>query len=186
MIRLATARDVEAMREIYAPYILETTVTFEYTAPTLQAFSRRFAAVTARFPWLVWEENGRVWGYAYGSAPFDREAYGWCCEVSVYLSPQIQGRGVGRQLYEALERMLFAPGFLVIYALVTTENSASLAFHEKLGYRRIFTMENCGVKFGRWLGVTWLEKRKKTDAVPRDFPVDFPNLPIFSPKNGNL
>lgn len=185
MIRLAVAEDVDAMRKIYAPYVLETTFTFEYTVPTLQAFSRRFSEVTARFPWLVWEEDGAVLGYAYGSAPFDRAAYAWCCEVSVYLSPQIQGRGVGRQLYEALERLLFAQGYLVIYALVTTENRGSLAFHEKLGYRRILTMENCGVKFGRWLGVTWLEKRKGTDVVPLDFPVDFPKLPLFSPKIRN-
>jgi len=69
MIRMARAEDIPAILDIYAPYVLTTTATFEYTVPTYEDFSARFADITKQFPWLVWEENGKVLGYAYASAP---------------------------------------------------------------------------------------------------------------------
>ena len=86
-VRIAAAADISAMLNIYAPYVENTTVSFEYTPPALAEFTRRFETVTAQFPWLVWEENGQILGYAYGSAPFTRTAYQWSCEVSIYLAP---------------------------------------------------------------------------------------------------
>ena len=106
MIRIAEETDVPAILAIYAPYILRTTVTFEYEVPTEEAFLERFRAVTARYPWLVWEEDGQVLGYAHGSAPFERAAFRWSCEASVYLRPDARGRGIGRKLYGALEKIL--------------------------------------------------------------------------------
>ena len=93
MIRLAAHADLPAILAIYAPYVENTTYTFEYDVPTLESFTARFDAITAQFPWLVWEDDGRVLGYAYGSAPFERAAYQWCAEVSIYLAPEIQGKG---------------------------------------------------------------------------------------------
>ena len=72
MIRPATALDVPSMLDIYAPYVRETTITFEYEVPAPDAFQARFAGITEKFPWLVWEERGRILGYAYASAPFER------------------------------------------------------------------------------------------------------------------
>ena len=141
MIRLATESDIDAILEIYAPYVLHTTYTFEYTVPEKEVFLKRFRDTTAQFPWLVWEEDGRVLGYAYGSAPFERAAYGWCSEVSVYLAPQCQGRGIGRKLYAVLEHILWKQGYRVIYALITSDNTGSLAFHEKAGYRLAVDMK---------------------------------------------
>ncbi len=106
MIRIATEADVPAMLAIYAPYILTTTHTFEYEVPALEEFTRRFQAVTEQFPWLVWEEDGEILGYAYGSAPFERAAYRWMAEDSVYLRPGARGRGIGRKLLTALEKIL--------------------------------------------------------------------------------
>lgn len=173
MIRIATKDDVPAMLKIYAPYILTTTYTFEYTVPSEEEFLCRFESITSQFPWLVWEENGCVLGYAYGSLPFDRAAYSWCGEISVYLAPQIQGRGIGKQLCTALEEIMWRQGYRVIYSLITTENAGSLRFHEKLGYRTACVMERCGVKFGRWLGIVWMEKRAKPIETPSDFPVSW-------------
>ena len=76
-VRMATEQDIPQILEIYAPYILNTAVSFEYTVPSLDIFSQRFFSVTVQFPWLVWEENGQVLGYAYGSAPFERAAFQW-------------------------------------------------------------------------------------------------------------
>ena len=147
MIRLATHADIPAILAIYAPYIQHTTYTFEYTVPTAEEFTARFDAITAQFPWLVWEEDGEVLGYAYGSAPFERAAYAWCSEVSIYLSPRIQGNGIGRQLYAVLEEILWRQGYRAIYALITSENTASLAFHARVGSRHSFECKDCGLKF---------------------------------------
>ena len=85
MIRFAAESDVPAMLAIYAPYVRNTAYTFEYTVPTDAEFTARFLSYTRQCPWLVWEEDGAVLGYAYGSLPFERAAYAWCAEVSVYL-----------------------------------------------------------------------------------------------------
>ena len=70
MIRIAAESDVPEILSVYAPYILTTTVTFEYEVPSEAEFLARFRSVTARFPWLVWEEEGRILGYAYASPPY--------------------------------------------------------------------------------------------------------------------
>ena len=107
MIRIATTEDVPAILEIYAPYVRSTTHTFEYVPPTLEEFHQRFETITQTLPWLVWEENGQVLGYAYGSLPFHRAAYAWSCEVSIYVASGSHGKGIGRRLYAALEKILF-------------------------------------------------------------------------------
>ena len=173
MIRIATEKDIPQMLAIYAPYVENTTYSFEYTVPTLQEFTGRFLKYTAQCPWLVWEEDGRVLGYAYGSLPFERSAYAWCAEVSIYLSPQAQGRGVGRRLYAAVEEILWRQGYRIIYALITTENEGSLRFHEKVGYTYCARFPDCGIKFGRSLGVVWMEKKAKSVEIPSSPPVSW-------------
>ena len=173
MLRVAEEADVPEILSIYAPYILDTTVTFEYEVPTEEEFLARFRAITARYPWLVWEEDGRVLGYAHGSAPFERAAFRWSCEASVYLRPEARGRGGGRKLYTALEKILAYQGHRICYAIITGENEASLRFHRKLGYRLTAQMPGCGFKFGRWLGVTWMEKELNPVSSPSSFPVEW-------------
>lgn len=171
MIRFATTADVAAMLAIYAPYVENTAFSFEYAPPSYEAFLNRFTNYTRQLPWLVWEENGQVLGYAYGSLPFERAAYAWCAEVSVYLAPQVHGQGIGKKLYAVLEEILWRQGYRKIYALITSENTGSLAFHQKVGYRFSAEFPNCGFKFGRWLGVTWLEKEANIVEIPSGFPV---------------
>ncbi len=166
MIRIANEGDIPAILAIYGPYILTTTATFEYDVPTQAAFLARFRSYTEQFPWLVWEEDGEILGYAYASPPYSRAAYAWCAEPSVYLRPESKGRGIGRALYGALEKLLALQGYQVLYALITEENIGSMAFHEKLGYEKRVTFPACGFKFGRWLGLNWLEKRLKPVEIP--------------------
>ena len=171
MIRAAEKADVPAMLAIYAPYVLETTVTFEYAVPALSEFEDRFSAVTEKLPWLVWEEAGAVLGYAYASLPFTRAAYAWCAEPSIYLRSDARGRGIGKRLYAALEAILLELGYVVSYAIITGENAPSLAFHYALGYRKCGELVNSGQKFGRWLDVYWLEKRLNSVETPRNSPI---------------
>ncbi len=176
MIRLATPADVPAMRSIYAPYVLHTGYSFEYSVPSEEEFTHRLESYTRQMPWLVWEEDGKVLGYAYGSLPFTRDAYAWCGEVSIYLAPEIHGRGIGKKMYSVLEEILWRQGYRVIYSLITTENTPSLAFHEALGYRTTATFPGCGVKFGRWLGIVWMEKRSNAVELPTAPPVPWTDV----------
>ena len=170
MIRIATEADVPQILAIYAPYIENTTITFEYSVPSVEAFVKRFRSITAQFPWLVWEEEGKILGYAYGSAPFERDAYRWCAEDSVYLLPEAQGRGIGRKLCTALEKILFFQGYRRIYAIIAAENRESIIFHQKMGYRLLGEFPDAGFKFGRWVGIVWMDK----EAFSVDFPSNFP------------
>ena len=170
MIRFAAEKDLSAMLDIYRPYVENTTYSFEYEVPSMEVFAQRFSDHVQQFPWLVWEENGTVLGYAYAGAPWERAAYRWCAEVSIYLHESIHGRGTGKQLYARLEDILTRQGYRVAYALITTENTGSVAFHERLGYTYHSTFENCGYKMGRWQGGIWLQKWHNTLDDPTRFP----------------
>lgn len=170
-IRIATEQDLGQMLTIYAPYVTDTTVSFEYEVPTPAEFAERFRAITAQFPWLVWEETGSVLGYAYASAPFLRAAYRWCAEPSIYLAQAAQRRGIGRQLYAALEQILQKQGYRLLYAIITAENQGSLRFHESVGYRHLADFPGCGLKHGKTLGVTWMEKQLEFVGYPSNFPL---------------
>ena len=166
MIRIATIEDVPEMLAIYTPYVVNTTVSFEYTPPSLEEFTRRFVSYTRQFPWLVWEEDGVILGYAYASAPFTRAAYGWCAEPTVYLRPEARGRNIAARLYATLEEILWRQGYQVLYALVCGENLPSRRFHEKQGYRKTAEFTDIGFKMGRWLDLIWYEKRQKVANIP--------------------
>ena len=158
MIRIARREDVSRMLDIYGPYVRDTSVSFEYNIPSESEFLQRFQEITVQFPWILWEENGEILGYAYGSAPFVRAAFGWCAESSIYLSPEARRKGIGKKLYDALEKILFYQGYRVLYALITDENRDSIRFHRSLGYRIRAELPGCGYKFGRRLGLVWMEK----------------------------
>jgi len=176
MLRIATTDDIPAILAIYAPYIENSTATFEYDVPCLRSFTQRFLDITAQYPWLVWEEKGKILGYAYAAAPYQRAAFSWCAEPSIYLVPEAHGKGIGKKLYTALEAILKEQGYQVLYALITDENAPSLRFHEGLGYAQKVHFPNCGYKFGRWLGLVWMEKRLTFVTIPKGHPTKFGNL----------
>ena len=172
-IRIATVKDLEQILSIYGPYVENTTVSFEYEVPSMEEFRARFEAITAQFPWLVWEEGGVIAGYTYASAPFSRAAYRWCAEPSIYLRPEFHGKGIGRKLYTALETFLRLQGYHVSYAIITSENTASLDFHSSMGYSLLAEFPHCAYKHGKCLGIIWMEKRLHSAELPSNAPVSF-------------
>ena len=190
MIRIANIKDVPEMLAIYAPYVENTTVSFEYEPPTLEEFTHRFTAFTQQFPWLVWEEDGKILGYAYASAPFTRAAFGWCAEPTVYLRPEVRGRNIAASLYTVLEEILFRQGYQALYALVCGENTQSRRFHEKQGYHITAEFPGIGFKMGRWLSLIWYEKRQKivksSSIFPRPWPEVVHNAESLDDILGNL
>ena len=173
IIRPAELRDVPAMLAVYAPYVETTAVSFEYAVPSEEEFRARLERVQSFYPWIVAEQQGRVLGYAYASRFHPRAAYDWSVEVSIYLERGERGRGLGRRLYETLEKCLRAQGVLTAYSCIAHAptpdeylDHASIRFHERTGYSRTGTFPACGYKFGRWYGMIWMEKR----LVPADAP----------------
>lgn len=164
-VRSATLCDAERLLEIYGYYVKNTAITFEYEVPSLDEFKDRMRAVMKKYPYLVIEKDGIIKGYAY-AAPFaKRAAYGWACELSIYLEKNATKGGMGKMLYSALFDALTKMGILNAYASVAcpvkedeylTNNSA--LFHEHIGFRRVGEFYKCGYKFGRWYSVVWLEK----------------------------
>ena len=164
-IRKARKEDATAMLAIYAPYVQETAISFEYDVPTLEEFRQRIRRVTAHYPWLVAEDNGRIVGYAYASAFHERAAYQWAVETSIYIDQRERQKGIGRLLHDALETALKQQGILNLNACIAyteTEDEhltlGSVHFHKRLGYQQVAHFHQCGKKFGRWYDMIWMEK----------------------------
>ncbi len=165
IIRDACLEDTSRILEIYAYYVENTVITFEYEVPSLAEFEVRMKNVMEKYPYLVIEKDGRIEGYAYASAFRSKPAYGWACDMTIYLDQSIQRCGMGRKLYTKLEEKLKAMGILNCYACIgypriedeyLTKNSA--AFHEHLGYREVGIFKDCGYKFNRWYDMIYMEK----------------------------
>lgn len=165
IIRDAKPEDAKRLLEIYAYYVENTAITFEYDVPAPDVFQNRMENIMKRYPYIVIERDGKVQGYAYAGPFGGRAAYGWSCEMTVYLDRHMQKRGMGRQIYEALEDRLRKMGILNLYACIgypeiedTYLSRNSAEFHKHLGYTTVGEFHKCGYKFGRWYNMVWMEK----------------------------
>ena len=169
-IRAAPPEDIPTVLEIYAPFVENTAVSFEYTVPTEEEFLKHFQEHTAVYPWLVWEEDGKVLSYACAGRAFERAAYAWNAEISCCLAESARGRGVGTKLHDKIEEILRKQGCRKVFAVVTSANEASVRFHEAIGYEKVVVCPRVGYKFGQWYDVIWLQKQ----LLPLDDPEGFP------------
>ena len=172
MIRPIRMDDIPACVTLYNRYITETTVTFELQPLTGEQFADRVRRITRRYPYFVYEdeESGRVIGYAYLDCYSEREAYRFTCDLSIYLDMDVRGRGIGRALYEAIEAEAYRRGFYTVVAIVTGENTASMAFHEAMGFEKMADFAHLGHKFGRWLGVRYYRKNLRLPSPDGEQP----------------
>ena len=170
MIRPARRMDVARMLEIYAPYVRDTAISLEFDPPTLSEFEARFDRIASKYPWIVWEEGGRVMGYAYADVALSRAAYQWDADLSIYLAPETRGKGIGHQLYDWMEHKLRELGYVNLYALVTSDNLPSRRFHERRGYELLGVLKKSGFKLGRWHDVSWYGLRLSGDGDPGEPP----------------
>ena len=165
-IRLATPSDAATLLAIYAPYVENTAITFEYEVPTIEDFTNRIAKTLGKYPYLVAEEDGVVLGYAYASTYYARAAYDWAVELSVYVSQDARGKRVGTRLYDALEERLEQMGYIHFLACISLPNEASLALHRKRGYQQVAHFPKIGYKFECWHDIVWLQKSLDKEAGP--------------------
>ena len=164
-IRPAKPEDAEKLLAIYAPYVEQTAITFEYEVPTVEEFCERIHNTLKKYPYLVAEQGGEPVGYAYVGPFHDRPAYDWAVETSIYVDQNKKCMGIGKKLHEALEEELRNRGFLNMNACIAypvqedeylTRNSVE--FHAHLGYRMVGQFHQCGYKFHRWYDMVWMEK----------------------------
>ena len=165
-IENVTIADAKELLDIYAPYVINTAITFEYDVPTLEDFENRIRTISAKYPYIkAVSEDGEILGYAYAACFKDRRAYDWSVETTIYLKENQRGNGLGSALYLELEDRLKAMGILNMNACIAVprENDthltdASIKFHEKLGFNKVGIFHASGYKFNIWYDMVWYEK----------------------------
>ena len=153
MIRPVQSTDAAAICDIYNSYIRDTIITFEEEPVDRQAMGHRIDAILPDLPWLVWEEQQQILGYAYAARWRERAAYRHSVESTIYLQPQVMGRGIGTRLYGDLLNELRRRGLHAVIGCISLPNAASVALHDKLGFTKIGQFPEVGRKFGRWVDV---------------------------------
>ncbi|HGD0586146.1 TPA: N-acetyltransferase family protein [Streptococcus agalactiae] len=162
IIRPVLPSDAKELLAIYAPYVADTTITFEYDIPSISEFTNRIKNISKSFPYLVAEENGKILGYAYASTYYARTAYDWTCELSIYLDKDARSKKIGSQLYDTLEKELVNQGYVNLLACISLPNDISIAFHKKRGFNQVAHFPKIGFKFEQWHDIVWLQKRLKS------------------------
>ena len=182
-LRIASPADAEALLELYAPYVRETAITFEYEVPSPEEFQSRIRRTLEKYPYLIAEREGRCVGYAYAGAFHARAAYDWAVETSVDVERGLRRQGVGRRLYTALEEILTLQNILNLNACIAypaeedpylTRDSTD--FHQRLGYQLVGRFHQCGYKFGRWYDMIWMEKMLGAHRSPQPPVRPFPEI----------
>lgn len=158
IVRCASTEDLKAITEIYNEAILKTVATFDTEPKTLVEQKRWFENHGGRYPVLVAEMDGKIVGWGSLSKWSDRCAYADTVEDSVYVKEEFQGRGIGRQLLEALLIEGKKAGIRTVIARITEGNEISVHLHESLGFKKIGTMKEVGRKFGKLLDVLMMQK----------------------------
>lgn len=167
MIRTVTENDAARLAEIYSYYVKETAVSFEYEAPSVEGFKSRIRTITPKYPYLVYETDGKILGYAYAGAYSEREAYNWTAATSIYIDKDSRRQGIGTALYQELEARLFDQGIVNILAGVAYIDKEdeflthdSYEFHKRMNYKEVAHMIKIGKKFDRWYDLLWMQKSR--------------------------
>jgi L-amino acid N-acyltransferase YncA len=172
-IRLVRTEDAPRLLDIYAPFVRETWISFEYEPPSVEEFRGRVERLAAASPWLVAEddESGALLGYAYADRMRARPAYQWAVEATVYVDRASHRRGIARALYGVLFAALRVQGYASAWAGIALPNPRSVALHEALGFRSAGTWPAVGFKLGAWRDLGWwrleLQALGATPAPPR-------------------
>jgi phosphinothricin acetyltransferase len=163
-IRRATTADLPGITDIYNDAIVNTTATFDTEPKSLEDRARWLATHGERYPVLVAERNGEVVGWASLSPWSDRRAYDGTAETTFYVAARHRGRGIGRALKAAIIDEARRLGFHSLIARVAEGSDASLHLNEIFGFRRVGTLQEVGLKFGRLLDVHILQRMLREDA----------------------
>lgn len=175
-VRFAAETDATQMLEIYAPIVEETAISFEEVPPSRPEMAGRIRTTLERYPWLTCEETGRVLGYAYAAEFRSRPAYQWAVEVTVYVRSGAQRSGVASALYTSLLGILRTQGFIKAIAGIALPNDASVALHQRFGFKPVGVLQDVGFKLMRWHDVEWWALHLQEPRDPPDAPKPLPDV----------
>ena len=153
MIRDVKLTDAEVICNIYNHYVENTIVTFDIDPLTISDFEEKIKSITAEFPFIVYEENGQIIGYAYGSKWRPKYAYRFSVESTIYLDKDHTGKGIGKVLYQELIERLKMQKVHNIFGVISLPNDGSVALHEKFGFKKSAHFAEVGWKFDKWIDV---------------------------------
>lgn len=148
-IRIATPEDAFAIQNIYRYYVDNTAITFELEVPSVKEFQERITKTLRGILTLLLRRR-RGYCLCVCGDFYDRRAYDWSAEMSVYVQRGIHGKGVGTALYEKMEELLKKQNIVNLFACITHPNAESEAFHAARGYEKKAHFEQCGYKLGKW------------------------------------
>ena len=162
----AGSEDAAGLLAVYAPYVEDTAVTFEYEVPSMEEFRQRISDISAKYPYIkAVGDDGSILGYAYAGTFNPRRAYDWSGETTVYVRRDDRHHGVGRALYEKLEELLRGMGILNMNACIASPKCEdpyltddSIRFHHRMGFTDVGLFHDSGYKFGHWYDMIWMEK----------------------------
>jgi L-amino acid N-acyltransferase len=158
-IRVARESDLPEILQIYNHAVVNTTATFDLAPRSVEAQEAWFLEHVPPPPAIVWEQEGRILGWASLSPYASRCAYRFAGEASVYVAADARRAGVGEGLLREIVRLGAENGLHTVVGLVTEENAASRALAEKVGFRQVGLLEEVGYKFDRWLNVAVYQYR---------------------------
>lgn len=160
LVRPSRDSDIPAIAAIYAHAVTHGTASFELDPPDEAEMARRRAAILdAGYPYLVAEKDGEILGYAYAGPYRTRPAYRSTVEDSIYVAPQAQGQGVGRELLSALIAECERHDFRLMVAVIGDEESkGSIGLHRSLGFEPVGILKGIGYKHGRWLSTVLMQR----------------------------
>ena len=153
MIRQVKITDAEQICTIYNHYVINTTVTFEELPVTEEQMRMRIIQLTPRFPWLVYEIESELKGYAYATEWKSRTAYRFSAETTVYIKWQHTGKGIGTILYHQLIKEMNALSYQSLVGGIALPNNSSIALHEKLNFKKVAHFHRIGFKLNQWVDV---------------------------------
>ena len=153
MIRHIENRDIQRICDIYNHYILTTNASFEIDPVSVEEMGRRVQEFTTTHPWLVYEQDGEVIGFAYASKWRPRPAYRFTSEVTIYLDKEHLSKGIGKLLYQELFRQLKELGMHSMIATIALPNEKSQALHESFGFKQVARFKDMGYKLDQWIDV---------------------------------
>ena len=159
-VRAAASTDLEAINDVYNHYVTDTHITFDLEPMTMDTRREWFTdyADHGRHRLFVALSGDQVIGYASSSRFRPKPGYDTSVEASVYLAPDAVGRGAGKRLYERLFKSIEGEDIHRAYAGIALPNPASIALHERFGFKRVALFTEQGRKFGRYWDVAWFEK----------------------------
>lgn len=158
MIRLINESDIPSIKAIYNHYIKNTHVTFEENEIDDHELGKRIKEITEDYPWIVFEEENKILGYAYASRWKKRSAYKHSAEFTVYVDKNNFRRGIGSQLLNELIKQAKEKNIHCLIGGVAMPNEMSIALHEKFGFIKCAEFKEVGFKFGKWIDVGYWQK----------------------------